>query len=108
MLRPLSPAVPVPPMVPAMPTVPAMPAHLGGRLRTFLDRGGGAGIAQRQRMGALGWSGQHEQCADGGKPENSRHVHLYLPSSHRISRQPPAVIWSPPRRDADGKLKCVT
>jgi hypothetical protein len=46
-----------------------MPAHLGGDLlRTFLDRGSGAGIAQCQRLGALGWSGQNEQCADRGSP----------------------------------------
>jgi hypothetical protein len=70
-----------------------MPAHLGGDLlRTFLNRGSGAGIAQRQRLGALGWSGQNEQCANRGKPENSRHVHLiFLLVCHRISRRRRAV-----------------
>ena len=37
-------------------------------LRAFLDRCGGAGIGQRQRLSALGWSSNNEQCANSGKP----------------------------------------
>jgi hypothetical protein len=62
------------------PAVSAVPAHFRGRLlRTVLDRRDGAGIAQRHRLGALDWRGQHEQCADGGKAQNSRNVHAYSP-----------------------------
>ena len=80
------------PMMPTVPVVPVVPTHLGGLLRTVLDRRGGAGIAQRQRLGALGWSGQDEQCADGGKPENFRQLHLFPPfKCHRTSRPHRAV-----------------
>jgi hypothetical protein len=62
------------------PVVSAVPACFRGRLlRTVLDRCCGAGIAQRHRLGALGWRGQHEQCADCGKAQNSRNVHAYSP-----------------------------
>jgi hypothetical protein len=63
--------------------VSTVPARFRGRLlRTVLDRRGGAGIAQRHRLGALDWRGQHEQCADGGKAQNSRNVHAYSPWGH--------------------------
>jgi hypothetical protein len=67
--------------MPPMPTMmPAAPAHFGRYLlRTVLDRRRSAGIAQRQRPGALGWRGQHQQGADCGKAQNLRNVHLYLP-----------------------------
>jgi hypothetical protein len=57
--------LPVVPMA-MMPAV--MPTHLGHRplLRAFLDRRGGAGIGQRQRLS--GWSSKNEQCANSGKP----------------------------------------
>src|SRR5258705_9615019 len=84
MVRPVSPAAPMPPM-PPMPAM-AVPAHFGGHLlRTVLDRRGGAGVAQRQRPGSLSRSGQHEQYADGGKPQNLHHVHLSPPLSHPMS-----------------------
>ena len=76
---PQSPAAPVPVMVPAMPTmvtVPPPPYFRGRRLGILLDRRGGAGVAERQRLGALGRSGQDEQCANGGKPQNFRHLHM--------------------------------
>jgi len=66
-------------MVPTMPALMAVPppSHLGGcRLGILLDRRGGAGIAERQRLGALGRSGQDEQCANGGKPQNFHHLHM--------------------------------
>jgi hypothetical protein len=70
------------------PAVSAVPASFRGRLlRIVLDRRGGAGIAQRHRLGALDRSGQHEQCADCGKAQNSRNVHAYSPWGHWLSRQ---------------------
>ena len=62
-------------MVPAVPTVMAVvpPMHFRGRqLRVLLNRRGGAGIAERQRIGALGWSCEHEQRTNGGEPKNLR------------------------------------
>jgi hypothetical protein len=54
-------------VVPMMPVIVVMPTHLGRRLlRAFLDRRGGAGIGQRQRLS--GWSSKNEQCANSGKP----------------------------------------
>src|ERR1700687_4045459 len=77
--RPISPAAPMPPMPAMMPAV-AVPAHFGrDLLRTFLNRRGGAGGAQRQRLGPLSRGGQDEQCADGRKPQNLHHVHMYPP-----------------------------
>lgn len=70
----------MPMMVPAMPAMMMVmppPTYLGGgRFGILPDRRSGAGIAERQRLGALGRSGQHEQCADGGKPQNFRHLHM--------------------------------
>ena len=57
-------------MVPAMPTVMAVvpPMHFRGRQPgIFLNRRGGAGIAERQRIGALGWRSEREQRANGGE-----------------------------------------
>jgi hypothetical protein len=74
--RKRSPAAPMPTMPAVVVAVPP-PSHLGGcRLGILLDRRGGAGIAERQRLGALGRSGQEEQCANGGKPQNFRHLHV--------------------------------
>ena len=64
-------------MVPTMPAMMAVPppSHLGGcRLDILLDRRRGAGIAERQRLGALRWYGQDKQCADCGESQNFRHV----------------------------------
>jgi hypothetical protein len=67
----------VPPMMMMM-TVP--PMHFGGREPgIFLNRRGGAGIAERQRIGAFGRSCEREQRADGGEPQNFRELHEYSP-----------------------------
>ncbi len=66
-------------------TVPvAMPADRGGLLRAVLDRYGGAGVGQRQRLGG---NGQHQQGADRSKSQSFRHVHLDFSLGHRVSRQ---------------------
>jgi hypothetical protein len=69
-----SPAVPVTVMVmvmvPAMPTMMAVmsPVHLRRlRLDILLDCRRRAGIAERQRIRALGWRAEREQCANGCK-----------------------------------------
>src|SRR5882757_5654873 len=55
------------------------PVHLGGDvLGVILHRGGGAGTGQRQCLGALGWSGQDQQRANGSKPQKSCHVHICI------------------------------
>src|SRR5207253_8025 len=82
---PISPAAPVAVMVPVVPAMPPVmtPVHLGrtrNLLCAFLHRSSGAGIAQRKRQRALRRNSQSEQCADGGKPQNFRHVHLRSPS----------------------------
>ena len=69
-------------MVPAVPTVMAVvpPMHFRGRQPgVFLNRRGGAGIAERQRIGALGWSCEREQRANGGEPHNFRELHECSP-----------------------------
>jgi hypothetical protein len=97
---PTSPAAPMA-MVPAV-AVPAVPAHFGGHLlRTFLNCRGGAGVAQRQRLGTLSRNGQDKKCADGGKPQNLRHVHIHPPLSHpilRLRRAPDDLAASPQHR----------
>jgi hypothetical protein len=63
----------------AVPAAMVMPAHLRGhRLRIVLDHRGGAGIAQRHCLRALSRSSQNEQCADCGKSQNFRHVHVFF------------------------------
>ena len=82
-------------MVPAMPTVMAVvpPMHFRGRQPgIFLNRRGGAGIAERQRIGALGWSCEREQRANGGEPHNFRELHecspwVGCPRLRRIARR---------------------
>jgi hypothetical protein len=62
-------------MVPAMPTMMAVvpPMHFSRRQPgIFLNHRSGAGIAERQRIGALGWSCERQQRADGGEPKNFR------------------------------------
>jgi hypothetical protein len=71
------------PMMP-MPTVVMMmmssPMDLGGfHLGTLLNRRGGAGIGQRQRLGALGWSGEDQQSANRSQSQKSHYVHVYSP-----------------------------
>jgi hypothetical protein len=73
MVMAMMPAVP-----PMMVTVP--PMHFRGRQPgIFLNRRGGAGIAERQRTGALGWSCEREQRANGGEPHNFRELHECSP-----------------------------
>ena len=60
------------PAVPTVMMVVAMtpPMHFRGRrLRILLNRRGGAGIAQRQRIRAIGRSGEREHGANGGEPQ---------------------------------------
>ena len=63
-------------VVPAMPTVMAMmvmmpPMHFRRcQPGVFLNRRGGAGIAERHRIGPLGRRREREQRANGGEPKN--------------------------------------
>jgi hypothetical protein len=69
-------------MVPAMPTVMAVVPPMYFRCRQpgiFLNRRGGAGIAERQRIGALGRCCEREHCANGGEPQNFRELHECSP-----------------------------
>ena len=62
-------------MMPAVPPMMVMmpPMHFRGRQPgIFLNRRGGAGIAERQRIGALGWSRECEQRANSGESQNFR------------------------------------
>ena len=62
-------------MVPAMPTVMTVMPPMHFRCRqpgVLLNRRRGAGIAERQRIGALGWSREREQRTNGGEPKNFR------------------------------------
>ena len=60
-----------------MPAMMAVPPSRLCRLRLdiLLDGRGSAGIAQRQRVGALDRRGESEHGANGGKPQNFRHLH---------------------------------
>jgi hypothetical protein len=86
------PAAPVAMMMVVMVTMPAVPPvmmvvvmtvppmHLRGRRPgIFLNRRGGAGIAERQCVGALGRSREREHCADGSEPQYLRELHEYSP-----------------------------
>jgi hypothetical protein len=65
----------VPPMMVTMP-----PMHLRRRQPgVVLNRRGGAGIAERQRIGALGRGCEREQRANGGEPQNFRQLHECSP-----------------------------
>jgi hypothetical protein len=62
-------------MVPAMPPMMVMmpPMHFRGRQSgVVLNRSGGAGIAERHRIGALGGGCERQQRANGGEPKNFR------------------------------------
>jgi hypothetical protein len=65
-------------VVMTMPAMMAMPPSRFRRLRLdiLLDGRGSAGIAQRQRVGALDRRGESEHGANGGKPQNFRHLHM--------------------------------
>jgi hypothetical protein len=65
-----------------VPTVMAMVPPMHFRCRQpgiFLNRRGGAGIAERQRIGALGRSCEREKRADGGEAQNFRELHECSP-----------------------------
>src|SRR6266851_4693115 len=88
-------------MIVMMIVVMTAPVHFGGYLfGIVLNRRGGARARQRQRLGALRRSGQHQQPADGGKPQNSRHVHRYPPLCHASAVPLMQSIVSPRRRSS--------
>ncbi|WP_342804308.1 hypothetical protein [Bradyrhizobium sp. CSA112] len=77
-------------MVPAMPPMMMVviavmvavmsPMHLRRRQPgILLNRRGGAGIAERQRIGTLGRSGKRQQGANGRKPKNLHYLHIQSP-----------------------------
>ena len=70
-------------MVVAMPTVMmAMMSPMHFRRRQFgvlLNRRGGAGIAERQRVGALGRRCERKHCANSGESQNFRKLHECSP-----------------------------
>jgi hypothetical protein len=69
-----------------------MPSRLGDlHLGTLLNRRGGAGIGQRQRLGLFGWGGEHQQSANRSQSQKSHYVHIYSPL--RSSCVTPAA-WS--------------
>jgi hypothetical protein len=85
----------------AVPVVVVMPTHLQSLLRTILNRCGGTGAAQRHGLSPLGGSSQNEQCANGGKPQNFRHLHLILLGSMDVTsatNRPNESASSPRRR----------
>jgi hypothetical protein len=65
-------------MMMTMPTMVAMPpSHRGRRRLDILLHGrSSTGIAERQRVRPLRRRGENEHCADGGKPQNFRHLHM--------------------------------
>ena len=69
-------------MVPAMPMMMAVPAvmppvHFRRRLPgILLNRRGGAGIAERERVGALGRRGEREHGANGRQAQNFHDLHM--------------------------------
>ena len=69
-------------MVPAVPTVMVVmpPMHFRRRqFRVLLNRRRGAGIAERQRVGALGRRCERKHCANGGEPHHFRDLHECSP-----------------------------
>jgi hypothetical protein len=104
-----SPAVPVAMMmvvVSAMvmvPTVMAVMPPMHFRCRRpgiFLNRRGGAGITERQRIGALDWRCEREQRADSGESQNFRELHecspwVGCPRLRRIARRNAARNLTP-------------
>ena len=65
-----------------VPTVMAVVPPMHFRCRwpgVLLNRRGGAGIAERQRIGALGRRCEREQRANGGESQNFRKLHESSP-----------------------------
>jgi hypothetical protein len=97
---PHSPAAPVTVVmvVPAMPMMMAMvavvpPVHFRCRQPgVLLNRRGGAGIAERQRIRALCRGREREQCANGRKPQNFRYLHMWSPWVAGIAPAPTGSI----------------
>jgi hypothetical protein len=84
MMMPVMAMVPVmammPMVAPMMMVMMPSPMDLGGlHLGTLLNRRGGAGIGQRQRLGALGWHSEHQQTADRSQSQKFHYVHAYSP-----------------------------
>jgi hypothetical protein len=68
----------VPPVMVVMAVM--SPVHFGRRQAgILLNRRGGAGIAERHCVGALGRSCKREQRANGGESQNFRKLHEYSP-----------------------------
>ncbi|WP_156435628.1 hypothetical protein [Bradyrhizobium lablabi] len=70
------------PAVPPMMMVVAMVPPMNFRRRqpgVLLNRRGGAGIAERQRIGAFDWRGERKQRANGSKSQNFRELHKSSP-----------------------------
>ena len=111
-----SPTASVMMMVPTvvMMTMPAMmampPSHFGGcRLDILLHGRSRTGIAERQRVGPLGRRGENEHCADGGKAQNFRHLHVWSPQVSLCHVRDERYSTSKPqRRDAVRRLKLTT
>lgn len=72
-------------MVPKMVTMMIMmavmpPVHRRRRqFGIFLNSRRGAGIAERERVRALGRGYEREQCANRRKPQNFRYLHVWSP-----------------------------
>jgi hypothetical protein len=91
-------------VVPAMPTVMMAvmpPMHFRCRQPgVFLNGRGGAGIAERQRIGALGRRCEREKRANGGEAQNFRELHegsprVGCPRLRRIVRRNAARNLTP-------------
>jgi len=95
----------------AMPAVMAMPpAHLCRlRLDVFLHGRSSAGIAERQRVGTFGRRDENEHCANGGKAQNFRHLHVWSPWSSGCHARSGRLSTSlPHRHDVVRRLKVTT
>jgi hypothetical protein len=95
-------------MVPTMMAVP--PSHFGCyRLGIFLHGRSRTGIAERQRIRPFGRRGENEHCADGGKAQNFRHLHVWSPQVSLCHvRDERYSVSKPQRRDAVQRLKLMT
>jgi hypothetical protein len=95
------------PMVAPVMMVMMMPSpmDLGGfHLGTLLNRRGGAGIGQRQRLGALGWRSKHQHSADRSQAQKFHYVHSYSPLGSSCVTPAAWADRIKPRGSADRKL----
>jgi hypothetical protein len=84
----------VPPVMMMVATMVA-PMHFGGRRPgVLLNRGGGAGIAERHRIGALRRACQREHRANGSESQYFRELHEYSPwvRGHVCAESPAATL----------------